>query len=273
VADLLIPVDPASSVPLYQQIITGLEDAIADGHYDERPLPSTRRLADDLGVSRNTVLAAYDQLTGQGLIEAVPRKGLYVAPDHVVGLRAARREPRRRVSPLDWSRRLAGSRLPVENVEHVERDPAWRDYAYPFVVGQPDPTLFPVGAWERATREALRPGELAEVIQDAPGADDPALVRRICEEIAPARGIRATPEQVLITLGSQHALHLLSLVLVRPGTCVHIEDPGYVDARTIFRIAGAELVAMPIDAEGAVVGSLTGADWSTSRPATSTRPR
>lgn len=256
-ADLLIPVDPDSAVPLYQQILTGLEDAIADGHYDERPLPSTRRLAEELGISRNTVLAAYDHLTGQGLIEAVPRKGLYVAPDAIVALRASRRAPRRAAAPVDWAARLAHNR---EAGEQVDRDPAWRSFPFPFVVGQPDPSLFPVGAWERALREALRPADLPVVIEDAPGADDPLLVQRICDEIAPARGIRATPEQVMVTLGSQHALHLLAALLVRPGTRAYVESPGYVDARAILRIAGADLVPVPVDAEGAVVDGLDGAD-------------
>ncbi|HEX5534785.1 MAG TPA: GntR family transcriptional regulator, partial [Actinomycetales bacterium] len=145
--EFLLPIDPDAPTPLYEQIITGLEDAIAAGHYDERPLPSTRRLAEGLGVSRNTVLSAYDHLLGQGLIETVPRRGLYVSSDAVVRLRASRRVPQHSAEKVHWA-----TRLPADPPAPVRRDPAWTQVPFPFVVGQPDPTLFPVGAWDRAQR-------------------------------------------------------------------------------------------------------------------------
>jgi GntR family transcriptional regulator / MocR family aminotransferase len=250
VADLLLAVDPSGSAPLYEQIVTALEDAIAAGHYDERPLPSTRRLAEDLGVSRNTVLSAYDELMGQGLIEAVPRRGLYVSPDAVVRLRASRR-PRQDVPRLDWA-----SRLPEPPLVPAPRDLSWQDAPFPFVTGQPDPTLFPVGAWDRAQREALRPATLGDVIGDAGEADDPELVRLLCSDLLPARGIIARPDEVMVTLGSQHALHLLSLVLVGAGTRVLVENPGYPDARATLALGGAELIPGGVDDEGLVVDAL-----------------
>jgi GntR family transcriptional regulator/MocR family aminotransferase len=251
VNEFLLPIDPDAPTPLYEQIITGLEDAIAAGHYDERPLPSTRRLAEGLGVSRNTVLSAYDHLLGQGLIETVPRRGLYVSSDAVVRLRASRRVPQHSAEKVDWS-----NRLPADPPTPVRRDPAWTQVPFPFVTGQPDPTLFPVGAWDRAQREALKGDGLTSVIADAGQEDDPELVRQLCANVLPARGISAEPDQVMITLGSTHALHLLALVLVRPTTTVLVEDPGYPDARSILQLAGAHLVPAPVDADGLVVDQL-----------------
>jgi GntR family transcriptional regulator / MocR family aminotransferase len=249
--EFLLPVDPQSSVPLYEQIINGLEDAVLSGTFDDGPLPSTRRLADALGVSRNTVLTAYDQLMGQGLIHTVPRRGLYVSSDAVVRLRAARRVPQKAVHPVDWQ-----ARLPEPPPPPVWRDTAWASAPFPFVVGQPDPKLFPVGAWDRAQRDALKGAALPPVIGDAGQSDDPELVRQICENLLPARGISAEPEQVMVTLGSTHALHLLSLVLVRPGSVVLVEEPGYPDARTIMQLAGARLVGAPVDHDGLAVEAL-----------------
>ncbi|WP_422751386.1 PLP-dependent aminotransferase family protein [Micromonospora sp. WMMD1219] len=250
-ADFLLPVNPQSTVPLYEQIITGLEDAILAGQYDDGPLPSTRRLAEALGVSRNTVLTAYDRLMEQGLIVTVPRRGLYVSSDAVVRMRAARRTARSPMQPIDWA-----ARLPEPPPTPVHRDPAWARAPFPFVVGQPDPSMFPIGAWERAQREALRQDGLSRVIGDAGQADDPELVRQLCEHVLPARGISAHPDQVMITLGSTHALHLLASVLVRPGSVVLVEDPGYPDARTIMQMAGADVVPGRVDEDGLVVADL-----------------
>lgn len=252
----LIVVDPDSPTPLYQQLTAALEEAIARGDFDEEPLPSTRRLAQDLDVSRNTVISAYDQLMSQGLIEAVPRKGLYVAPDAVVRLRVSRHDRADPAPRHDWLATLRPPRLSSAPVA----EPAWSTYPYPFRSDQPDASLFPVGAWERASREALQPAGLVSVLADADGGDDPLLVRQICTEIAPTRGMRPNPAQVMVTLGTRQALHLLSLVLVEPGSRVLVEDPGSADARNIFSLAGADVRAAPVDDEGLAVESLEGVD-------------
>jgi GntR family transcriptional regulator/MocR family aminotransferase len=91
------------------------------------------------------------------------------------------------------------------------------------------------------------------VLSDAQWQDDPMLVEMVCRTIAPQRGVTAKPEEVLITLGSQHALHLVSQALVRAGVRVAMEDPGYVDARNIFLLSGGDVIPVPVDDSGIVV--------------------
>jgi GntR family transcriptional regulator/MocR family aminotransferase len=207
-------------------------------------LPSTRTIAQELGVSRSTVLAALDLLVAEGYVESRPRSGLF-ASQHVRG---------RNSDPsglsgrgLTWSSRLPE---PTPGTHHVPRE--WWKAPYPFITGQIGSVLFPEKAWLRAVRRAHEPGNV-EWSASEHGGDDPLLVEQICAQLLPARGIEAGPDTVVITLGSQQALAVLADLLLRPGTQAVVEDPGYPDARAIAHTRGAEVVAAPVDAHGIVL--------------------
>lgn len=241
--------------PLYRQLREALEHEIAVGALDPtQPLPSSRELARELGLSRNTVNTAYLELESEGFVEAVPRRGLFVNREMLSELR--RGQQSRPSAPLDWSRHL--NDLPDADVPEIAKIRDWASYPYPFVAGQVDSSSFPRLAWARALREALDPPHLHYSLRDGIDEDDPELLEQLCRRVLPARGIEVSPEEVLVTLGSQQGLALLAHTLIRAGALVGVENPGYLDARHIFMREGARLRSFPVDGSGIVPGDLAG---------------
>ena len=211
-------------------------------------LASTRTLADDLDVSRNTVSAAYDQLHAEGYLARRERGGTFVAnalPERLllVGSREAGLPADRIASrPLSHRGRVVASlALPVGvNTTLAPR---------PFRPGVPALDAFPMSLWaklsarhwQRVDRSALAYGHAAGY---AP------LRAAIAEHLAITRGVRCGPEQVIIVGGAQQALDIAARLLLDPGDAVWLEDPGYVGARAAFAAAEARVVAVPVDEEG-----------------------
>jgi GntR family transcriptional regulator/MocR family aminotransferase len=216
--------------PLYRQCYDAIRDGILAGRL--RPgarLPSTRLLADEHGVSRNTVTLAFDQLRAEGYIEARQRAGTFVSaalPDTMLAV-------------------AAPSRVIVRAAPSPARGRAF----------QSGPALdaFPVRLWARlVAREWRRPWRLM-------GYGDPRghapLRRAIAEHVAAARGARCDAEQVIVVAGSQQGLALAAQVLLAPRDRVWVEDPGYHGTRTAFGNAGARLVPVPVDGDGLIVSA------------------
>jgi GntR family transcriptional regulator/MocR family aminotransferase len=253
----LIEVDRRSEEPLYRQIRSAIEHGIAVGTIDgDVRLPSSRELARELGLSRNTVNSAYQELVAEGFVESRPRQGLFVNRQ----MRAHCTPQLRPPAPLfDWSARLR--RNPADTLPHIEKRPDWAEYPYPFLAGQVDPRSFPARDWTRALNEALYQPHLQHSLQDSIAADDPLLVEMLCRRLLPSRGVEAAPDEVLVTVGSQQGLHLLGEALLGSGSQVAVEDPGYLDARHIFVRAGAELRPLPVGPSGLIPPpSLDGVD-------------
>ena len=252
-----ISIERGTGEPLYRQLRQALEHEIAVGALDPRlPLPSSRELARELGVSRNTVNTAYQELEAEGFVEARPRRGLFVNQEMVGELsrRPFRAEPS---APVDWSRHVNSH--PDAGVPEIAKVRDWHKYPYPFVAGQVDSSSFPRLAWARALREALDPPHLHYSLRDGVDEDDPELIEQLCRHVLPARGIEVQPEQVLVTLGSQQGLDLLAHTLLGQGSVVGVENPGYLDAWHIFLRAGAELRPFDVDGSGLVPpGDLAG---------------
>jgi GntR family transcriptional regulator/MocR family aminotransferase len=244
-----IAVERGTGKPLYRQLREALEHEIAVGALDpDQPLPSSRELARELGLSRNTVNTAYLELESEGFVEAVERRGLFVNREMLSQLKTG--EIIRAGSPVDWPRHL--NQLPDAHVPEIAKVRDWHRYPYPFVAGQVDASSFPRLAWMRALREALHEPDLHYSLRDGIDEDDPMLVEELCRHVLPARGIEVDTDQVLVTLGSQQGLDLLAHTLLGPGSVVGVEDPGYPDARHIFLRAGAELAPIPVDRSGLV---------------------
>lgn len=241
---LALDIDPEANAPIYRQLRAAIIDAIDSGALGSgEMLPSSRSLAESLGVSRSTVNLTYQELVAEGFLVAEERVGYAVHPDLHLAADAHADEPRR----VDWSGRLVDY---ADYLVHLRKPEGRHRQTYPFVVGAPDPELFPVAEWTRALRAAMSDEHLPTLIYDHIDADDPRLVEQLRAEVLPARGIEARPDEILITMGTQNGLHLTAAALVHPGERVALEDPGYPDAAHIFGRAGAELVPCPVDDQG-----------------------
>ncbi|MCF2527139.1 MocR-like pyridoxine biosynthesis transcription factor PdxR [Yinghuangia soli] len=260
---MYIPLDHDSPEPLYRQVRRGLQRAISTGDFGVRRLPSSRELAASLGISRNTVNLAYQELVADGYVSAQPRSGMVVNPE--LADRLARPEPgpeSGRESGPDpspphrprpqWLGDLA-ARPPLDTLPHISKTADWQRYRYRFATGHVPLEAFPTAAWLRCLRTALGGEHRAASLQDSQDADDPLLLEALCRDVLPARGIAADPARVLVTNGSQQGMHLITTALIGPGARVAVEDPGYPDARHILARAGARLVGLPVDRGGVVV--------------------
>src|SRR6266545_4695023 len=127
--------------------------------------------------------------------------------------------------------------------------------AYDFGVGLPDPGLFPLETWRRQVNRELRASAI-RVSSYAGPAGHPALREAIARYIGVSRSVRTGADDVIVTGGAQQALDLIGRVLVEPGGCVAVEEPGYPPARSLFASLGARIVGVPVDGEGLVVDAL-----------------
>lgn len=249
VTDALIYLDPDSSLSLQAQIRQKLVDAITLGTFPEgRRLPSSRKLAEQLGVARNTVVLAYQQLLDEGYLVSRERSGLYVnekVRQDRVGYEGTV-QPGKAPSS-HWRERFRGHLAPQAE---FSCPPNWQQYPYPFIDGQFDTSLYPVREWREASRLALGVREINEWAGESGDADDPMLVEQIRTHILPRRGIQARPEEILVTVGTQQALYLVAELLVDSKVPVAVEEPGYPDMRRLLARRGAPIVYQPVDEEG-----------------------
>ena len=211
-------------------------------------MPSTRKLAENLGISRTTVVLTYEKLVEGGFLAPHQRSSYQVAWDAKVA--KAPSAVIASIDKVDWQRRL-DTRLSAQR--NIVKPQNWQEYKYPFVYGQPDSSLFPLGDWRECSRQAMSQMDMRDWANDAFMQDDPQLVTEIRTKILPERGIFAGDDEILITLGAQNGLYLIAAALVKAGMRVGVEDPGYPDVRNIFDWHGAELVPLAVDSDGVVV--------------------
>ncbi len=247
--DWLVHIKHSENASLQMQIREALVSAILDQQLArEEPIPSTRKMAKSLNVSRNTVVLAYQGLLDDGFLVAKERSGYYVSEkagtDSTLPKRAQTSAPS---GSLDWSKRLKKNPAAQDN---ISKPLNWQSYTYPFIYGQVDHTLFPVAEWRDCTRQALGKKWLGTWTNDTWAHDDPLLVEHIRRRILPRRGIMANDDEILITLGAQNALYLLSSLLVDENTRVAMEEPGYPDVRNIFQLKTKNVALVPVDEHG-----------------------
>jgi GntR family transcriptional regulator/MocR family aminotransferase len=251
----LFRISAESGQTLQAQIRQAIVAAILDRQIAlSMPLPSCRVLAERLGVARGTVVLAFQQLVDQGFLVARERRGHFVNPDAVASPSALVTEaPRNSEDRIDWRarRRVAASDMP----DSAKRE-NWIKANYPFVYGQFDPSLFPTAEWRECNRMALAVLEIRDWAADRVDQDDPLLIEQIQARLLPRRGIFANPDEIIVTLGAQHALYMLAALLMGKGTRVAMEDPGYPDARSIFQLAGAEVDPVGVDRHGLMVDQI-----------------
>ncbi|MCZ4282489.1 PLP-dependent aminotransferase family protein [Kiloniella laminariae] len=257
-SDILFHLDKNSRESLQSQLRRAILNAILNSTLPAGfKLPSSRKLAKDLGISRNTAILVYQSLTDDGYLVAHERSGLFVNKDFVAGLEQSRLSPEKVRAPLrnqekdpDWNSRLY---LRPSDLDYLNLPKNWQHKPYPFIYGQPDRGLFPLTAWRECSRLALSTRDMADWIHDDKIYDDPQLVEQIRTRLLPARGIHVSSDQILVTLGGQNALYMLAGLLVRKNTRVAIENPGYPDAKNIMRLFTEKLTPIPVDEQGMVV--------------------
>ena len=244
----LFHLDPLAGVTLQTQLRQLLVAAIREGQLPPGgPLPSCRRLAESLSVARNTVALAYQDLVEEGFLVSRQRSGYFVSRDLDPARLAPPDPPGILDSAPDWLPRL---RRRPSSQRNIVKPPNWQDYKYPFIYGQFDPSLFPIAAWRECSRQALGIAAVRDWAADRFTEDDPVLVEQIRTLLLPRRGVFVAPDEILITVGAQNAIYLLSSLLVDDRTTVGLEDPGYADARNIFALRSSRLVGLPVDDEG-----------------------
>ncbi|TFW30815.1 MocR-like pyridoxine biosynthesis transcription factor PdxR [Massilia horti] len=235
------PLDRAAATPLFRQLYVHLKESILNGALPAGArLPPTRTLCRMLGVSRQTVLAAYDQLMAEGYLSGTVGRGTFVSGSIPSVARAAPNAERELLRPLS-ARGTAMAQAMSAVRFHSGRLRAFR-------ASMPGLDLFPFDVWRRIEARYLR--------RAGPdlGYGDPAgllpLRELLCAYLRTSRGVDCTPEQVVVTSGSQQALYLLAQLLLAPGDGVWIESPGYQGACAPFVAAGARICTVPVDQEG-----------------------
>lgn len=214
------------------------------------PLPSCRQMADQLGVSRNTIFAAYSRLIDLGLIVARDRSGYYVNREAFTGPETPgsdQGDGGQIRSPVEFKQ---SSLIPVDNPLD------WRSYPYPFIYNQIDPDLFPVDDWRECSRLALGRKNVALWTGDSVESDSPYLIEQIRQRLLSSRGIVARSDEILITLGAQNALSVLGTLFAQFNRPIAIENPGFFGAFNAFQMAGNRLVGVPIDRDGIIPSAI-----------------
>ena len=216
------------------------------------PVPSTRLLAHELGVSRLTVTRALEHLCDNGLLIARARSGHYVSASALRGraVSLARDGVAGTARSPSWESRL---KLRPGAQRNISKPRDWQTAAYPFIYGQFDASLFPLAQWRECALESMHARAIMHWAPDHIDRDHEPLIDQIQQRLLPARGIWAKREEILVTSGAQHATFLLAQLLVGPRTMIGMEDPGYPDARNNFLLRTAALRPLAVDAEGLVV--------------------
>jgi GntR family transcriptional regulator / MocR family aminotransferase len=242
-----VTLHPRDDRPLFLQIARAIADDIRRGRLKPGSrLPGTRDLATTLSVHRNTVVAAYHELYAEGWTEPTAARGTFVS----------RHMPE--VRPRGFSATHAG--VPAHAGFPLRAPAPPIDPMPPGMLlmpgGIPDVRLAPVVALARAYRRAVR-RHAASVLAYGDPHGHPRLRTAIAAMLAATRGLAATGDDVIVTRGSQMALHLVARALVAPGDAVAVEDLGYRPAWEAFRSHGAHLVPVRVDHEGMDVAALT----------------
>ena len=237
------PLERQGAAPLFRQLYARLKDAILQGGLGPGArLPATRVLAQQLGVSRQTVLAAYEQLMAEGYLRGGVGQGTFVDAALPAAAPAAAQAGTAPGLPRPLPARGAALAASMARVRH---------HAGPlraFRTSMPGLDLFPFETWRKLEARHWRHRALPLGYEAAAG--HAPLRELLCAYLNAARGVRCTPEQIVVTAGSQQALYLLAQLLLAPGDGVWLESPGYQGAAAPFEVAGARICPVPVDAEG-----------------------
>lgn len=230
--------------PLFRQVYLGLRQAILSGAFAAGDrLPSTRDLAEQLGISRTVVLLAYDHLLAEGFVEGRGGSGTYVSQ----GLGGSRPEGEKRSAKLRLSRFGVAAMNAVTSVDSPRRRSGV--LRYDLAYGRSDTRTFPLKIWRRILMRHARKAPVRGFDYGS-AVGSLGLREAICTHVRRSRAVVCDASEVIVVNGSQQALDLVARVLVERGDRVAIEDPHYNGIREVLRAAGAKLRPVPVDGDG-----------------------
>jgi GntR family transcriptional regulator/MocR family aminotransferase len=251
----LVVLDGRKKVPLFRQIYNSIRAAILSGELNKGfALPSSRELAVELGVSRMTVVGAYDQLLAEGYLTSAVGRGTFVSgdlpEDHQLarflnsdgGTQPVRKRGTHYLSPS--GRRIIAQRSSLPDFS----DNALR----PFRPGVPALDQFPIGVWSKLCRQHWKNTCAADLSYGHPAGFLP-LRESIAGYVQAYRGVRCDASQVMIVSGTQQAIEITARLVLKAGDKVLFENPGYRTARAAIASCGAKIVPVPVDDSGLVV--------------------
>lgn len=248
--ELRVSLDEDDSRPLAARIAEAITSDIRRGRLaPSAPLPSSRELAQSLGVHRNTVIAAYDTLRAEGWIET----------ERARLTRVASALPERDPRPISKTAAIREA-IPARPAFALSEGPPLIDSTIPRGVialfgGMPELSMFPVEAYARAHRRALR-SRRATLLEYGSPLGHAALRRAVAEMVSSRRALAASADNVLVTRGSQQALDLIARALLGPGTTIAVEAMGYAPAWQAFSQSGAHIEPIGVDEHGIDVDAL-----------------
>jgi len=245
---LSITIDSSSDQPVYRQVYAGVRQCILTGAVAPGArLPSTRALSADLGVSRNTVVMAYEQLRSEGYTVGRGGSDTRVAeqvPDRLMHAPAA---PTRSAGPRPHAR-PAATAIAMRDVWRAA-NPRLDMVPRAFRAGTPATDLFPYALWGRLLSRRWNRVSARDLGYANPQGYLP-LREAIVSYIAAARGVQCSAEQVFVVGGAQGALSVAARLVLDPGSAAWMEDPGYHGSRGAILGAGGRAVPVPVDEEG-----------------------
>ena len=240
-----LSLDPTADTPLYRQLYFAIREAILAGRLQPGTrLPSTRTLARDLSLSRNTAVSAYEQLLTEGYLDGRVGAGSYVSTVLPEALLHARQAP-----PQEPHKAAAEPRLSRRGAMLAQLQAAQAIPPQPFSLGLPEIDSFPFDDWARLlARRWRRPPNDFLVGVDPMGY--PPLREALARYLGAARAVSCDPDQILILSGAQQALDLVARALIDPGDRVWVEEPGFSGTWSAQLAAGANLTPVPVDDDG-----------------------
>ena len=244
--ELILPPRPAG-VPSFHWLRNSLRHEILCGRLTPGArLPASRDLARQYNLSRGTILVAIDELTAEGYLEARKGSGTYVStvlPEHLLASHSAGAKNTGTIT--EAKQHLSSFAQRVESFSNY-----FSTSSLAFRTNLPALDLFPTTLWAQVTSRRLRGASTRLLLGSEPQGYRP-LREAVAQYARSSRGVACMPDQVVIISGIQEGLDLAARLLLNPGDKVLIEDPGYQGAYAAFRSAGARLVSMPLDREGA----------------------
>jgi len=253
----MVQLDRRQKAPLQSQIYKQIRQLIMTGQLQPGiRLPSTRDLAGQLGISRNTIVYALDHLVAEGYLRSRTGSGIYV--EDLPGRHNRFSPVKHKIGDRSWWRISERAK----QFSRLSTSPSYlSNQIRPFRPSQPALEHFPIRNWNRARAHALRI-QPRQLLSEGSLAGLPRLRVALASYLRESRGVRCSADQIIITTGTQQSLSLIADCFVSPGDPVWIEDPGFLGARAAFLRASAALIPVRVDREGLSIPT----DPTTKRP-------
>lgn len=244
-----------AEVSLQKQLREQIALAIFNGNIPlDIPLPSSRKMAQQLGIARNTVVLAYEHLLDDGCLVARERRGYFVNPAIMDGNANNFTDlPKIENTPAlkpNWSSLF---KVRPSEQQNIVKAQDWQSYEYPFIYGQFDEKIFPSVNWRECCKDAVSDAAVSDWASDSMDHDDPRLIEQIRTRLLPRRGVWAKPEEILVSVGSQQSLFMLVQLLLDSSSVFGLENPGYVDVYNIAKLHKCDVKPLAIDNKGLII--------------------